>query len=128
MNETELKDYEKYKWEYNGVVGYVNPHLCKRLKISDNTLEKIKGCQAFREMLSQISVTTSEGILEEFHDNEFELQRLWGFSENKDYHRFWDLSGCSCPVIDNEDAYPIGPYWYSGDCKLHKYFSKQGEQ
>lgn len=119
MNKTELAAFEKYKWEYNGVVGYVSPSLCKRLQIPDYTLEKIKKCQAYREQLSQESVNKAEGILEDFHENEFELQRLWGFPEDKGYHKFWELSGCSCSVLDNEDMYPFGRYYYSGACKLH---------
>jgi len=50
---------------------------------------------------------------------EFALQRLWGFPEDKNYHRWWYHSKCSCPKMDNDDAYPTGYSYISGDCPLH---------
>lgn len=37
---------------------------------------------------------------------EFELQRLWGFTSDANFHRFWETPKCQCPVLDNEDLYP----------------------
>ena len=51
---------------------------------------------------------------------EFELQRLWGFPEDRKFHRFWLTKNCTCPKMDNEDIYPSNNYWISGDCVLHR--------
>lgn len=59
--------------------------------------------------------------LEILEDIEFKLQILWGFPEDRNYHRFWDIQSCTCPKIDNEDNYPEGPYTYSGGCPVHKW-------
>lgn len=50
---------------------------------------------------------------------EFKLQDAWGFPRNNDYHRFWDLPGCKCPKMDNDDRWPTGYYVINGDCPIH---------
>jgi len=49
---------------------------------------------------------------------EFELQELWGFSKDKMFHRFWEYPKCTCPRLDNIDAYPHMRY-ISISCPLH---------
>ena len=39
-------------------------------------------------------------------DIQYKLQDAWGFERDSNYHRFWDLPHCTCPVMDNNDAYP----------------------
>ena len=50
---------------------------------------------------------------------EFELQKLWGFELNVNYHRFWERPKCKCPEMDNEERYPTGYYIRSAGCPLH---------
>ena len=50
---------------------------------------------------------------------EFELQELWGFERNARYHRFWNRPWCSCPKMDNEEAYGLNRAFVSGHCPLH---------
>lgn len=50
---------------------------------------------------------------------QFELQKLWKFKEDESYHKFWLVPNCGCPVIDNEDAYPKGPYSMNLNCPVH---------
>lgn len=50
---------------------------------------------------------------------EFKLQDAWGFPRNENFHRFWLLPKCTCPHMDNEDAYPTGYYVTSGNCPIH---------
>jgi len=44
---------------------------------------------------------------------------LWKFEVNVDYYKFWNVPGCRCSVLDNEDAYPSGYYTINLDCPLH---------
>lgn len=53
-----------------------------------------------------------------YTDVEFELQDLWGFPRNANFHRFWERPKCGCPRMDNEDWYPHRSV-ISGDCPLH---------
>jgi len=52
-------------------------------------------------------------------DIEFELQYLWGFPKDPNFHRFWDRQKCLCPKMDNDDRYPTGNYIVAGNCPLH---------
>lgn len=58
-------------------------------------------------------------LLGDWTTNQFSLQRAWGFEEDKNYHRFWDLPGCLCPKMDNNDNYPSGYYYVNFGCPLH---------
>lgn len=50
---------------------------------------------------------------------EFELQKLWKFTADIRFHRFWQTPKCACPQVDNEDRYPTGHYVITADCPLH---------
>ena len=50
---------------------------------------------------------------------EFMLQTAWGFPQDKALHRFWELPGCCCQRLDNEDLYPSKYYWKSKGCPIH---------
>lgn len=52
---------------------------------------------------------------------EYELQMLWGFETNRIWHRSWEWSHCSCPKMDNRDAFPYRQYATVG-CPLHDQF------
>lgn len=41
-------------------------------------------------------------------ENQYALQRAWGFPEDPNYHRAWWIKGCTCPKMDNDDNYPTG--------------------
>lgn len=49
---------------------------------------------------------------------EFELQRLWKFKKDINYHRFWEYPKCACPELDNIDAYPFRRF-INLTCPLH---------
>lgn len=49
---------------------------------------------------------------------EFELQALWKFTQDINFHRFWERPKCTCPKLDNIDNYPYRQI-ISGDCPLH---------
>ncbi len=63
---------------------------------------------------------SSEEYVEEWTKTQFDLQEAWGFPMNAKFHRFWEMKGCTCPRMDNEDNYPHGFYTYSGSCKVHE--------
>jgi len=52
---------------------------------------------------------------------EFTLQKLWGFSQNANYHTHWlRVKFCSCPKLDNLDPmYFGGGKILRGNCKIH---------
>lgn len=63
-----------------------------------------------KNMLKKLAVTLT--------DIEFELQALWKFSIDANFHRIWEYPKCECPVIDNRERYPHG-HIIVASCPLH---------
>lgn len=50
---------------------------------------------------------------------EFELQRLWGFPQDKEFHRYWlSVGHCKCGAIDNLERLGYGRIINLG-CPIH---------
>lgn len=50
---------------------------------------------------------------------DFQLQKLWKFKIDSNYHRFWELPKCECPKMDNRDVYGTGHRYINPKCKIH---------
>jgi hypothetical protein len=56
----------------------------------------------------------------EVEKREYNLQRLWGFPQDRNYHRYWKhIKGCTCPKRDNEDPMYFGRRITVSDCPWH---------
>lgn len=51
--------------------------------------------------------------------NEFDIQVLFKFEPNPNYHRFWELPKCTCPKLDNQDRLGTISYLISTSCPIH---------
>lgn len=50
---------------------------------------------------------------------EFELQRLWGFPQDKEFHKYWlSVGHCECPPLDNLERLGHGRIINLG-CPVH---------
>ena len=50
---------------------------------------------------------------------EFELQKLWGFSQDKEFHKYWlNVGHCECPPLDNLERLGHGRIINLG-CPVH---------
>ena len=83
-------------------------------------LEWIKELHGLRLVLEgQLAEEATPEGLGEWTDIQLLLQEAWGFPVDDKFHRFWDMKGCLCPKMDNNDAYPAGHYVISSDCPVH---------
>lgn len=110
------KNIERCKVYLNGVPKhFINPYLLNQQKCWNN-LEKIKKLHLERLIIYN-GLSQLEGphkatppyvktALKSLTQIEYELQDLWKFKRDKKYHRFWEIPGCECPKLDNEDCYP----------------------
>ncbi len=100
----------------------LNSMLIKRQKISDEQLETIKDLHIQRILIEE-SFTFGSICPKDYRDawkmNQFYLQEAWGLKADENFHRFWDMSGCTCSKMDNNDSYPTGHYTYSSACSVH---------
>jgi hypothetical protein len=61
-----------------------------------------------------------ENPVQMIEELEFELQELWHFPQDRNYHRYWKrIKGCCCPSHDNEDPMYFGRRITVSDCPYH---------
>lgn len=118
MKQTDLMVFSK-----EGSYIVVNERLLTKQNAWHN-LEKIKNVHKTKfNIFSAIRETTDPAHLRSYAQDltlcEFELQRLWGFPEDANWHRFWETPKCMCPKMDNRMNYPEGPYIRNMGCPLH---------
>ena len=102
----------------------INRRLATQLELSEQTISDILHHHSVREFLeSEMQNTTDREELKllskDWTNNEFDLQDLWGFPRDENYHRWWYVPRCTCPKIDNDDAYGTGYYTRTLDCPVH---------
>lgn len=108
----------------------LNRKLAEIQGISDDALDKIKELHrkkaAVYEEIEDIlqengKVEKLDGTMYNLYltQIEYELQDNWGFPRNTDFHKFWNVPGCQCPRLDNQDRYPLGNYYRSHGCPFH---------
>lgn len=114
---------DKFAVVYKGEkVTYLNPMLVKRQNLNHEAVERIKALHVQRLSIEddfQNHKISAQEYREGWTQLQFELQTAWGFPHNQNFHRFWDMPGCKCPKIDNNDAWPTGHYIVSQSCPVH---------
>lgn len=110
-------------YDDNGYCIFINDHLLTRQNAWSN-LEEIKNVHQFKlAIYSAIRDETNPKVLKSYVEDltlcEFELQKLWKFKKDINYHKFWMTPKCQCPDMDNNDIYPLGNYIINSNCPLH---------
>lgn len=100
----------------------LNARLVAQKGLSNEDVEMIKGLHLVRLVIEE-SMETAEFTLKELYsdwlENQRQLQKAWKFTLDDNYIRFWEVPQCSCPKMDNEDAYPTGYYTVNCSCPVH---------
>lgn len=65
------------------------------------------------------NLVKKQELIAKWVDNEKALQRAYGFKESANHHRFWRMSGCKCPVMDNEDNFGTEYKIINKSCPIH---------
>ena len=100
----------------------INPNHPQVKNLSNDEKETINNLHEIRESIIKAAacdVYVAKRIYKLWIENEYTLQRLWGFEENANMHRFWEYPYCTCPKLDNEDRYGTSSYIVSRDCPIH---------
>lgn len=101
-----------------------NEVLIDRQNLSEDEVNDINCLHMLRDTLTILMYKSVNKDNWKFYntllDNvEEQLQNNWKFPVDSNYYRFWDRPHCTCPKMDNDDAYPYGRYIVSGDCPIH---------
>lgn len=101
----------------------INKNLAKKMKLDKDEIRIIEDMQAQRrDYYTRMKVAPTADLPkwdDICTDLEFRLQKAWGFSQDINFHKFWERPRCTCPKMDNDDTYPYGYYTTSLDCPLH---------
>ena len=102
----------------------INKQLAEDRGISEEDQLHISILHSGREDIFEasrkvVSPEMQRELFSDWLDVERTLQMLWGFDEEDRFIKFWTFPACSCPSMDNEDAFPTGYYYVNGDCIIH---------
>jgi hypothetical protein len=116
-------------FNHRGTVLGVNLDLVKEQRITFEALCGIVQLHKERyDLKNFMGRTTNKRLIKilykQLTDIEFELQTLWGFELNQIRHMSFLWPHCTCPKMDNRDAFPHVQY-YSSNCILHEDYVKE---
>lgn len=104
----------------------LNEKLLEKQGVSaEATSELLKVYERLDEVLTSSyqtgDIPTLKKIAEEIEQIEFELQRLWNFPQDANYHSYWfRINRCTCPRHDNVDPMFFGGgKIIMGNCPIH---------
>jgi hypothetical protein len=125
-----FKNYKKHLDEFtymaDGKEYAVNPYFAIQRKASYKTLEKVKSihvqlCDLVKKVDEEDDAVKLNKLVDEITELDYQLQDLWGFERDKNFHTWLKKSKrfhCTCPILDNEDM-PKDMRFISEDCPLH---------
>lgn len=105
----------------------INLALARKQGLDDITIYKINEIQQARnnihEAMQKMGNAGNKHLLREIGkflpEIELELQKLWGFEQNLNYYKFWEVPECTCSKLDSDDNFPYGPYYINDGCDIH---------
>jgi hypothetical protein len=110
--------------------GTLNTRLVVRQGLDSEEIEALCVSHTLREVVFELATRakdqkvpnskTLKMLAQVYEALQFEQQKLWRFEPTADHHRFFDLPGCACPKLDNEDRLGTPYKIYSEACPIHK--------
>lgn len=102
----------------------INQTLVNRQKVSAEDVKKIVKLQTIRKYFYDFielsddkeEIRRLDKIITQI---EFKLQKLWGFPQDSNRHRWFEVPKCSCPKWDNADSLGSDFRIINPDCILH---------
>lgn len=112
-----------YNWK-GEVKGVLNALLLAEHGISEQQVQKIKELHCVKSIIFDCMFDSDDKeelhILAEFMEQcEFALQQAWGFPQDRNMHNWWLVPKCTCPKMDNEDAYRTEYRCINTQCPVH---------
>ena len=95
----------------------LNKKLVKERNISVENMNKIENIHSQLDLLLK---HPTDNVVKEIQQLEYQLQELWKFPKDSDYHTHWyKIHDCSCPDMDNYDLSGLDKRWINSKCKYH---------
>lgn len=102
----------------------LNQSLIIKNKVTSEKVEKIKQLHLKKlDLFNEMSVETSKDMLKAYakliETIEYEIQLLWGFNKDKNYHEWFNVPQCQCPKTDNIERQGTAYQIYNKFCPIH---------
>lgn len=114
---------EIYTWDGNPV-GILDEKLVSKQKLTEQQIAKIKELHCVKSIIFDCMFDSDDKeelhILAELLERlEYALQQAWGFPQDRNKHMWWRALKCTCPTMDNEDAYGTEYRCINMKCPVH---------
>lgn len=108
------------------IICFLNEDLVKRQGVTDLRLASIKVLHKERhgyiQRMKDIDPSEKDVLrwfAKKITEIDEELQKLWQFPVNRDYHKWWEVPHCVCGVLDAKDSYGTPYRHINGQCPVH---------
>ena len=104
---------------------WLNEHLILQQKLSESEVAEILRLHEYKLTIrAKMKALPPDNpkikaYAKDLEQVEFLLQDAWKFERNIHYHKFWEAPHCTCPKMDNDDAWPSGHYVRHLGCPVH---------
>lgn len=108
----------------SGKKSSLNSRLVAKQNLTQQEVNDIIEVHCHKDLLfSQMESATDPAVLKELAEKvteiEFKLQKLWGFTQDANFHYWWSVPQCDCPRMDNQDRYGTSHRIINPQCKVH---------
>lgn len=108
----------------------LNEYLIKKRHLTEDDVKAIiiwtkAKSKLFTKMKHTKDIKRLRELANQVTRIEYFIQEAWHFRRNKNWHRFWLLPRCTCPVLDNRDRLGTKYSVISGDCIIHRLKEKK---
>lgn len=109
------------------VICYLNHNLLELLELRDVSPDRVlelkelhcRLYEVYRAMEATDSVWELRKLAKCVTGIEFAQQRAWGFQENENFHRWFEVPKCLCPKMDNTEQLGTLYRLIYRDCPIH---------
>lgn len=112
-----------YKVEHPRESYYLNKNLLDRQNAWENIEELINFHKRKLDLFDEIDNGLWDNNLpkaaQKLQEIEFNMQEAWKFGKNAEFHEWYLIPKCTCPVMDNMELRGTKYNIFSGDCPVH---------
>ena len=114
----------------------LNQKMVEQQELTEEDIKLVQLCyeqlfELFKEAKEEDDDVALHRIGKSIQNAEFNLQEAWKFPRDARYHRYWYRAPkCTCPIIDNDEAFGTGHNVIQANCPLHGFMldTEQGRE
>jgi len=119
-----LKKISEHSVEYQGQMIYLNSSLVEGQKLSQQQITKLLKLHflqaAAKDLMDHVeNVKMLPKLAAVIEDLNFQMQELWGFNRDANFHCWYEVPRCTCPKMDNRDRFGTDQRIYDLECPVH---------